>query len=54
MLIKEVKILKLLLLKAIVVFFIGLVWFFIVRSSGFDIDINTYVGYLDNTTLLLL
>lgn len=40
-------------LKAIVVFFIGLVWFFIVRSSGFDIDINTYVGYLDNTTLLL-
>jgi len=40
-------------LKAIVAFFIGLVWFFIVRSSGFDIDINTYVGYLDNTTLPL-
>ena len=40
-------------LKAIVAFFIGLVWFFIVRISGFDIDINTYAGYLDNTTSLL-
>lgn len=51
---KGTKVSKTTTLKAIVAFFTGIVWFFIVRTSGFDVDINTYVEYLDNTTLLFL
>ena len=50
---KGSKVSEMTTLKAIVAFFIGVIWFFIVRLSGFDIDINTYAGYLDNTTFLL-
>ena len=50
---KESKVSETTTLKAIVAFFIGVIWFFIVRISGFDIDINTYAGYLDNITSLL-
>lgn len=51
---KGTKVSKITTLKATIAFFIGIVWFSIVRTSGFDVDINTYVEYLDNATLLLL
>lgn len=40
--------------KRIFAFSIGVIWFIIVRYSGFDIDINTYMEYLDNKATLLL
>ena len=41
-------------LRKILAFIIGVIWFVIVRLSGFDIDINTYVEYLDDNIQLLL
>jgi len=39
--------------RKVFAFSIGIVWFIIVRISGFDIDINTYVSYLDEKATLL-
>lgn len=39
--------------RKVFAFSIGIVWFIIVRNSGFDIDINTYVSYLDEKATLL-
>ena len=39
--------------RKVFAFSMGIVWFIIVRISGFDIDINTYVSYLDEKATLL-
>ncbi|PBN47935.1 EpsG family protein [Capnocytophaga sputigena] len=40
--------------RKIFAFIIGATWFVIIRLSGFDIDINTYVEYLGNNIEILL